>query len=90
MVQICGEEFVAKAFEYAHAADPNALLFYNDYNEINAGKREKIYTLVKRLKDAGIPIHGLGLQGHWAINEPSEPQLDSTMPALHNWAYNCR
>jgi endo-1,4-beta-xylanase len=76
---ICGEEFVAKAFEYAHAADPKALLFYNDYNEINAAKREKIYKMVKGLKDAGIPIHGLGLQGHWAVNEPSEGQLDSTM-----------
>jgi endo-1,4-beta-xylanase len=77
--QICGEEFVAKAFQYAHEADPDALLFYNDYNEINAIKREKIFKLVKGLKDAGIPIHGVGLQGHWAINEPSEPQLDSTI-----------
>jgi endo-1,4-beta-xylanase len=77
--QVCGEEFVAKAFEYAHAADPNALLFYNDYNEINAVKREKIYKLVKDLKDAGVPIQGVGLQGHWAINEPSAGQLDSTL-----------
>ena len=77
--QICGEEFIAKAFEYAHAADPNAILFYNDYNEISAVKREKIYRLVKSLKDAGVPIGGVGLQGHWAINEPSEMQLDSTI-----------
>jgi endo-1,4-beta-xylanase len=77
--QICGEEFVAKAFQYAHEADPDALLFYNDYNEINAIKREKIFKLVKGLKDTGIPIHGVGLQGHWAINEPSEQQLDSTI-----------
>jgi endo-1,4-beta-xylanase len=77
--RICGEEFVAKAFEYAHAADPDAQLFYNDYNEINTEKREKIYKLVKSLKDAGIPIHGIGLQGHWAINEPSAAQLDSTI-----------
>ena len=77
--QICGEDFVAKAFQYAHDADPNALLFYNDYNEINASKREKIFKLVKNLKDAGVPIHGVGLQGHWALNEPSEQQLDSTI-----------
>ena len=76
--RICGEDFVAKAFQYAHEADPKALLFYNDYNEISATKREKIFKLVKGLKDAGIPVHGLGLQGHWAVNEPSEPQLDST------------
>jgi endo-1,4-beta-xylanase len=77
--QICAEDFIAKAFEYAHAADPNALLFYNDYNEINVFKRDKIYRLVKGLKDAGVPIHGIGLQGHWAINEPSNKQLDSTI-----------
>jgi endo-1,4-beta-xylanase len=77
--KICGEEYIAKAFHYAHEADPDALLFYNDYNEINAVKREKIFKLVKNLKDAGVPIHGLGLQGHWALNEPSHGQLDSTL-----------
>lgn len=77
--QLCGEDFIAKAFEYAHEADPDALLFYNDYNEINPIKREKIYKLVMSLKKAGIPIHGLGLQAHWAINEPSVTQLDSTL-----------
>ncbi len=77
--RICGEDFVAKAFEYAHAADPNALLFYNDYNEISSSKRAKIIKLVKGLKEAGVPIHGIGLQGHWAVNEPSKEQLDSTL-----------
>ncbi len=78
-MNICGEEYIAKAFQYAHEADPKALLFYNDYNEINYAKREKIYRLVKSLKDAGVPIHGIGLQGHWAINEPGREQLDSTI-----------
>lgn len=77
--KICGEEFIAKAFEYAHAADPDALLFYNDYNEINPAKRDKIYRLVKSLKDAGVPIHGLGLQGHWSIYEPTEAELTATI-----------
>ena len=81
-LQICGEEYIARAFEWAHAADPDALLFYNDYNEISASKREKIFRLVKSLKDAGVPIHGVGLQGHWAINEPSREQLDSTIKRL--------
>jgi endo-1,4-beta-xylanase len=78
-LKICGEEYITKAFQYAHEADPNALLFYNDYNEINPVKREKIFKLVKGLKDAGVPIHGIGLQGHWALNEPSRSQLDSTL-----------
>ena len=77
--KICGEEYIAKAFQYAHEADPKALLFYNDYNEINAIKREKIFKLVTQLKAAGVPINGVGLQGHWAINEPSRDQLDSTL-----------
>ncbi len=76
---ICGEEYIAKAFEYAHDADPNAVLFYNDYNEIDPVKRAKITRLLKSLKDAGVPINGVGLQAHWAINEPSRTQLDSTL-----------
>jgi len=81
-LKICGEEYIAKAFQWAHEADPNALLFYNDYNEIDPGKREKIYKLVKSLKDVGVPIHGIGLQGHWAVNEPSREQLDNTLTRL--------
>jgi endo-1,4-beta-xylanase len=77
--QICGEEFVAKAFEWAHEADPDALLFYNDYNEINPVKREKIIRLIKDLQAKGIPIHGVGLQAHWAVNEPTKEQLDKTL-----------
>jgi endo-1,4-beta-xylanase len=78
-LQIIGEEYIAKAFQWAHEADPNAILFYNDYNEISPVKREKIFRLVKSLKDAGIPIHAVGLQAHWAVNEPSRGQLDSTL-----------
>lgn len=77
--KICGEEYIAKAFQYAHEADPDALLFYNDYNEINPVKSDKIVRLVKSLKDAGVPIHGVGLQAHWALNEPTEGRLDSTL-----------
>ncbi len=76
---ICGEEFITEAFRYAHEADPQALLFYNDYNEIDAVKRKKIIQLVTDLKAAGVPIHGIGLQGHWAVNEPSADQLEKTL-----------
>jgi endo-1,4-beta-xylanase len=77
--QIAGDEYISKAFEYAHEADPAALLFYNDYNEISAIKRAKMIRLVKDLKLQGVPINGVGLQAHWAINEPSYAQLDSTL-----------
>jgi endo-1,4-beta-xylanase len=73
--EICGEDFIVKAFEYAHAADPNALLFYNDYNTERPEKRERVYRLLKKMVDAKVPVHGVGLQGHWSIYEPSEKEL---------------
>ncbi|RKD13303.1 1,4-beta-xylanase [Pelobium manganitolerans] len=77
--QITGEDFIVKAFEYAHEADPKALLFYNDYNTEIPAKRDKIYKLVKSLKDRGVPIHGVGLQGHWSINNPSREELEKSI-----------
>ncbi len=77
--KIAGDEFILRAFQYAHEADPDALLFYNDYNEIDPVKRKKILQMVTRLKEAGVPIHGVGLQGHWALNEPSREQLENTL-----------
>lgn len=74
-LQICGDEFIKKAFEWAHQADPDAQLFYNDYNTERGEKRERVYRLLKQLVDAGVPITGVGLQGHWSIYEPSEKQL---------------
>jgi endo-1,4-beta-xylanase len=77
--KIIGEEFIAKAFEYAHEADPKSVLFYNDYNTENPKKREKIYQVVKKLKEAGVPIHGVGLQGHWSVNNPSREELEKSI-----------
>ena len=77
--KICGEEFIAKAFEYAHAADPDALLFYNDYNTEVPFKRERIYRMLKQLIDAKVPIHGVGLQGHWSMTNPSEDELRASI-----------
>ena len=53
--QLCGDEFIAKAFEFAREADPDALLFYNDYNAADPGKRDRIYNMVKKMKEAGVP-----------------------------------
>jgi endo-1,4-beta-xylanase len=76
---ICGEEYIAKAFEYAHEADPDALLFYNDYNTESATKRENIYKMVKKLIDAKVPIHGVGLQGHWSVFGPNEEEIKASI-----------
>ncbi len=77
--QIAGDEYLAKAFEFAHEADPDAKLFYNDYNAVRPEKRERIYKLVKKLVDAGAPINGVGIQGHWSIFEPSETELKTAI-----------
>ena len=79
MYKLCGDEFIAKAFEYAREADPNALLFYNDYSCVDAHKRERIYNMVKKMKAAGVPIDGIGMQGHYNIYFPTEQQLDSAI-----------
>ena len=71
LYKLCGDEFIAKAFEYAREADPNALLFYNDYNECDPGKSQRIYNMVKKMKDAGVPIDGIGMQGHYNVYGPS-------------------
>ena len=74
--QISGEDFIGKAFEYAHEADPDAVLFYNDYNAVRKEKTDRIYQLLKALKDKGVPIDAVGLQGHWSIFEPSSDELE--------------
>ncbi len=77
--QLCGDEFIAKAFQFAREADPNALLFYNDYSCVDEGKRERIYNMVKKMKEAGVPIDGIGMQGHYNIYFPSEEQLEKAI-----------
>ena len=77
--QICGEDFIAKAFEYAHAADPGAILFYNDYNTERKEKTDRIYILLKTLKEKGVPVNAVGLQGHWSIFEPTQNELEYTI-----------
>ena len=77
--KLCGDEFIAKAFQFAREADPNALLFYNDYSCVDEGKRERIYNMVKKMKDAGVPIDGIGMQGHYNIYFPDEAKLDKAI-----------
>ena len=77
--KLCGDEFIAKAFEFAREADPDALLFYNDYNAANPTKRDKIYEMVKKMKQAGVPIDGIGMQGHYNIYSPSMADVEAAI-----------
>jgi len=77
--QICGEDFIIKAFEYAHAADPEAKLFYNDYNADWPEKSGRIRTMLKGMLDRGVPIHGMGMQAHWSLDNPTRDNLKSAI-----------
>lgn len=79
LYKLCGDEFIAKAFEFAHEADPNAILFYNDYNAADPAKRDRIYNMVKKMQDAGVPITGIGMQGHYNAYGPTPEDVDAAI-----------
>lgn len=74
-----GPDFIAHAFRFAHDADPDARLFYNDYNEHDPVKRERIFRLVANLLEQGVPVHGLGLQAHINIVDPPYDAIDAAL-----------
>jgi endo-1,4-beta-xylanase len=63
-LEIIGPDFIAKAFQYAHEADPNAILRYNDYGLENPAKRKKLITFIKALQEQKVPVHAIGSQAH--------------------------
>ncbi len=74
--EIIGPDYIEKAFEFAQEADPEAELYYNDYDEWKSGKREFLVELVKSLKAKGIRIDGIGLQAHWGLTYPTATEID--------------
>lgn len=73
--KIIGDDFIHLAFEFAHEADPEAELIYNDYNLYVPSKRDAVIKLVKSLKEAGLQVDGVGMQGHYGLNSPSNDDL---------------
>ncbi len=63
-----GSDYLALAFTFAHEADPDAVLYYNDYNLNNKNKADIVYAMVKDLQAQGVPIHGIGMQGHYGTD----------------------
>ena len=83
-IEIIGPEFMERAFQLAHEADPNAHLIYNDYNMDNPKRRQLVVDVVKDYKKRGIPIHGIGLQGHWHLDSPSIQDIEDSIIAFAN------
>ena len=77
--RIIGEDYIEKAFEYAHEADPDAELRYNDFSIENAPKRKGVIALVKKLQEKKTPISGLGSQTHANLTWPSAELLDTAL-----------
>jgi len=69
---IIGEDYIELAFDFAHKADPDAKLYYNDYNLFKPEKRNGALALVQRIQAQGIPVHGIGMQGHYGLGYPND------------------
>src|ERR1022692_988092 len=79
---IIGDDYIAKAFQFAHEADPAAELYYNDYSIENEAKRKGAVELIKKLKAQSIPITAMGLQGHDKLDWPTAKQQADTIEAF--------
>lgn len=80
--EILGEEFIPLAFQYAHEADPDAELYYNDYAMNMPGKREGVVKLVSSLKEKGIRIDAVGMQGHMGMDYPDINEFEQSIVAF--------
>lgn len=86
-----GEDFIDSAFVYAHRADPDALLYLNDYGVELQGKAKTsaFYNLAMRLKNSNIPIHGVGLQCHFSIGDVDSVKLEKTIQRFAEAGLKC-
>ena len=86
-----GDDYIDSAFVYAHRADPDAILYLNDYGVELQGKAKSLafYNLAVSLKEKGIPIHGVGLQCHFSIGEVDGVKLNRTIKRFAEAGLKC-
>ena len=77
-----GYDYVIKAFQFAHEADPDAELYYNDYNIERDYKRDKALRMIRELREAGVRLDAIGVQGHWLLGSPSLDEIDRGISAF--------
>lgn len=80
---LIGEDFIKIAFEKAHEVDPDAALYYNDYNVWKPAKRAAILAMAKKLRAEGVRIDGIGMQGHYRVDSPSLDQIEQAILDIH-------
>ena len=76
---IIGEDYLAKAFQFAKEADPEAELYYNDYNLHLPAKADAAVALVRSIQEQGIEVTGIGMQGHYGMDYPTAEDFDSSI-----------
>ena len=79
---IIGEEYIPLAFQWAHEADPDAELYYNDYGMDGEKKREAVVKLVRSLKERGLRIDAVGMQSHVGMDYPDLKEYEKSMLAF--------
>ena len=77
--QIIGEDYIPLAFEFAHEADPDAELYYNDFSMFKPKKCDAVVKMVNKLKNKGIRIDAVGMQGHYLIIDPSVDEVENSI-----------
>ena len=82
--RILGEEFIPLAFQYAHEADPDCELYYNDYGMHHPGRHKRVLELVSMLKDRGLRIDAVGFQGHMGMDYPDIDTYEKYMREVAN------
>jgi endo-1,4-beta-xylanase len=80
--EIIGEDFIKLAFQFAHEADPSAELYYNDYSLANPDKRKGVVSMVKKLKEQGVKINGIGEQCHIGLDYPDIKDFEASIQAF--------
>lgn len=74
-----GEDYLTSSFKWTAEVDPNADLYYNDYNMTNPDKRQGAIRMVKKIKEQGGKVDGIGMQGHWHLNSPSLEEIEQSI-----------
>lgn len=82
LYKIIGPDFLKLAFQFAHEADPEAELYYNDYSMALPGRREGVVKMVKDLQKDGIQINGIGMQGHCSMDFPKIEEFENSILAF--------
>lgn len=85
--QIIGDDYVAQAFKFAHEADPNAELYYNDYNLHKSSKADGAVQLINEIQNQGIRVTGIGMQGHWGLDYPTKEELEESIKKFKELGY---